>query len=62
LNASGKFFLRGQAVRSKLVTYDTELAARLWTISEQLTELHDPWATAGRESNAIGAVRGVRSA
>ena len=34
---SGKFFFRGRAVPSKPVTYDVELAARLWTVSEQLT-------------------------
>jgi NAD(P)-dependent dehydrogenase (short-subunit alcohol dehydrogenase family) len=36
-DVSGKFFIHGKAVASKPVTYDTELAARLWTASEQLT-------------------------
>ena len=35
--ATGLYFFHGKAARSKPVTYDPELAARLWVISEKLT-------------------------
>lgn len=38
---TGLYFFRGKAARSKPVTYDPEVAARLWVISKQLT--HPSW-------------------
>jgi len=35
--ATGLYFFHGRAARSKPVTYDPEVSARLWVISEQLT-------------------------
>ena len=35
--ATGLYFFHGKAARSKPITYDQEVAARLWSISEQLT-------------------------
>ena len=35
--ATGLYFFHGKPARSKPVTYDLEVAARLWVISEQLT-------------------------
>ena len=40
---TGKYFYRGRTARSKRITYDREVAARLWAVSEQLT-------TPGRET------------
>ena len=34
---TGKYFCRGRTARSKRITYDREVAARLWAVSEQLT-------------------------
>lgn len=34
---TGRYFFKGKPARSKPVTYDREVAARLWAISEQLT-------------------------
>jgi retinol dehydrogenase-14 len=34
---SGRFFLRGHERRTRPITYDTDVAARLWTVSEELT-------------------------
>ncbi len=36
-DATGRYFFHGKAARSKPVTYDSEVAARLWSISEQLS-------------------------
>ena len=33
---SGRFFLRGREKRSKPITYDTDVAARLWSVSDRL--------------------------
>ena len=35
--ATGLYFFHCRAARSKPVTYDPEVAARLWVIGEQLT-------------------------
>jgi NAD(P)-dependent dehydrogenase (short-subunit alcohol dehydrogenase family) len=34
---SGKFFLRGRSIKTKSITYDEAVAAKLWTVSESLT-------------------------
>lgn len=34
---TGQYFFHGKPARSKRITYDREVAARLWAISEQLT-------------------------
>ena len=34
---TGQYFVKGRPGRSKPITYDREVAARLWTVSEQLT-------------------------
>jgi retinol dehydrogenase 14 len=34
---SGRFFLRGRERRTRPITHDTGVAARLWTVSEELT-------------------------
>jgi NAD(P)-dependent dehydrogenase (short-subunit alcohol dehydrogenase family) len=36
---TGKYFFRGRAVRSEPITYDPEVAARLWEISSRLVGL-----------------------
>lgn len=36
---TGQYFAHGQPSRSKPITYDTNVALRLWAISEQLTHL-----------------------
>lgn len=36
---SGKFFLRGREARTKPISYDHDIAAQLWSISEKLTAL-----------------------
>ena len=36
---SGRFFLRGRERRTKPITYNAEVAARLWSVSEQLCGL-----------------------
>jgi NAD(P)-dependent dehydrogenase (short-subunit alcohol dehydrogenase family) len=42
---SGRFFLRGRERRTKPVTYDREVAARLWRISEVLCRATAPLAS-----------------
>jgi NAD(P)-dependent dehydrogenase (short-subunit alcohol dehydrogenase family) len=37
---SGRFFLRCRAVGTKPITYDHEVAARLWAVSEELCAAH----------------------
>ena len=37
-DATGPYFFHGKATRSKPITYDPEVAARLWAISEQLSQ------------------------
>jgi hypothetical protein len=39
---SGQYFFRGRPGRSKRVSYDPVVAARLWAISEQLTHIPSP--------------------
>lgn len=39
---SGRFYLRGREHRTRKITYDTELAARLWAVSEELVGLKTP--------------------
>jgi len=34
---TGQYFFKGRPARSKRITYDREVAARLWAVSEQLT-------------------------
>jgi hypothetical protein len=33
---SGRFFLRGRERRTRPITYDVDVAARLWSVSKQL--------------------------
>jgi hypothetical protein len=35
---SGRFFLRCRETRTKRITYDADVAARLWSLSEELCE------------------------
>jgi hypothetical protein len=34
---TGQYFFRGRPARSKPISYDAEIGARLWTVSERLT-------------------------
>jgi retinol dehydrogenase 14 len=34
---TGQYFFHGRPSRSKPITYDTTIAARLWSVSESLT-------------------------
>jgi len=36
---SGRFFLRGRETKTKKITYNRDIAARLWTVSETLCSL-----------------------
>jgi NAD(P)-dependent dehydrogenase (short-subunit alcohol dehydrogenase family) len=36
---SGRFFYRGREMRTKPITYDRDVASRLWSLSEELTGL-----------------------
>lgn len=38
-NISGRFFLRGRARRTRPITYNADMAARLWSVSERLCGL-----------------------
>jgi NAD(P)-dependent dehydrogenase (short-subunit alcohol dehydrogenase family) len=44
---SGAYFVRNQAVRSSLASYDQTVAGRLWTITQELTGLTDSDFPAG---------------
>lgn len=44
---SGRFYLRGGEHRTRKITYDTELAARLWAASEELVGFKAPQQTSG---------------
>ena len=39
---SGRFYLRGRERRTRKITYNPDLAARLWTVSEKLVGLETP--------------------
>lgn len=49
--ATGLYFFHGKAARSKPVTYDPEVAARLWSVSEQLSH---PGREINRQSLEVG--------
>jgi NAD(P)-dependent dehydrogenase (short-subunit alcohol dehydrogenase family) len=58
VGVSGKFFLRRRARRTKPVTLDAEVAARLWRISAELVGLPDdalPLAQSGAETSRSAA-------
>jgi retinol dehydrogenase-14 len=50
---TGRFFLRGRETRTKRITYDTDVATRLWNLSEALCETSlarqsETWSERGR--------------
>ena len=39
---TGQYFFNNRRVRSKRMTYDAEVADRLWSVSERLTSAEQP--------------------
>jgi NAD(P)-dependent dehydrogenase (short-subunit alcohol dehydrogenase family) len=51
---SGRYFSHGRPSRSKRVSYDPVVAARLWAISEQLTQIPSPVIESTRQPSLEG--------
>jgi hypothetical protein len=47
--ASGRFFMREKARRTKPVTHDRAVAVRLWQVSAELVGLPAEWAASSNE-------------
>jgi NAD(P)-dependent dehydrogenase (short-subunit alcohol dehydrogenase family) len=58
-DVSGRFFLRRRAIRTKPVTRDRDVAARLWRISADLVGLSDESEVASRDAARQAARQGA---
>jgi NAD(P)-dependent dehydrogenase (short-subunit alcohol dehydrogenase family) len=54
---SGQYFFHGRPSQSRAITYDPGVAAQLWAISEQLTQIHSTVIESRRHQPAMEGIK-----